>query len=217
MSAYDIVLEDDYPSEAGDPVTVPASGNAKTTLGISFDAYWYLNVDGIHITPGQSGNELRAKYRFLYDTAGMCVNGTGKLSKEHGGYYIFCPQSLIGVDLKNHHPEELGVGFEWQPFHDFEAMETVAVCKKGAEKSVLLQYKGKEIVIPELETFMKQRGHDAVFRITDTGEGLCKSVSGMSYEKLDIFAGDGEQARRDLYFPLINAFPNTNPLKVYLK
>jgi YD repeat-containing protein len=242
ISAYYIVGEDQY-SDAGGIVPVPASGNAKTTLlGQQKGSYWYLSKGGPKsgisgYVLGGTGDELKARYNFLYhglgrglgyteDKGGICVQGTGKLLDERGGHYIFCPQSLDYI-APGTNMEEAGVGFEWQPNemlqrvmgHEFD---TIAACVNDPLWSASSP---KTIVIPDLKNYMATHSDSdnngpTTFTVRDNGQGLCTKGDPEpynDYNTLDLFVGAGKFALDNHATPLINMFPKPAFVEVYLK
>jgi len=131
----------------------------------------------------------RARWDFLYDRAeGVCVQGTGKLNT---GEYISC---IADPDIPNE-----DVRFDWQLPEKVNRLEnsvipfeTVATC----DGIITL---GTEIVIPELESYLYERGADTTLKVVDTGEGLCTQDSD-NYNTLDLFVGEGKTALEVHYY-----------------
>jgi hypothetical protein len=118
----------------------------------------------------------RAVGDFLYDKAGLCMQGSGKLKEN--GLYISCTDPVENIPI---------VGFEWHTqINAVAALETVAICPQS---SLTPFRKGDVIEIPALRTHMQSKGKDEFFTVTDTGGGLCKANG--HAETLDIFLGEG--------------------------
>jgi len=166
--------------------------SAAEAAGVAWSKNW---VDGF---PAQYANE-----GLLYDYNYTCLQGSGKLDESGNGHYIACDTNHIWnnflPDNVSHLREDL-IGFRWAnesegsllaslvPFH------TVAVCDTSTLHGTI-----QLLDLPE-DSMNKLRDHgnpDAVFQVTDIGQGLCPKNSSDGNARVDIFTGEGKQAYLD--------------------
>ena len=218
VSAYYIPLEEQYGDDSAMwPIYAVAHGQPGCKVVLSTS---HKNGGNPYACEGDSEHTLKARWEFLYDRkvtvgsnprdgAGVCVQGTGKLKN---GEYISCvaPPNILDEDVR----------FDWQLpekvsilQNSVRPFDTVAVCynKSTGQESVLHPYMGKEIVIPELKSYLQDHHADTTLTITDTGEGLCTGQP----ETLDIFVGEGQDGL-NAYYEAIRP-PTPREVTVYLK
>ena len=187
MSAYYIPLESQYGEDSAMwPIYAVVHGDPGCKVVLSTS-----HKDGGNPYACESDTDKirRARWDFLYDRAeGVCVQGTGKLNT---GEYISC---IADPDIPNE-----DVRFDWQLPEKVNRLEnsvipfeTVATC----DGIITL---GTEIVIPELESYLYERGADTTLKVVDTGEGLCTQDSD-NYNTLDLFVGEGKTALEVHYY-----------------
>jgi hypothetical protein len=181
LSAYYTVLEADY---LGGKVPIKANTTKKQQIGAD-----YLLKGVLHAYTNYEQSAQTARSDFLYDQAGLCMQGSGKL--EENDLYISCTDPVGNIP---------NVGFEWHSRVDeVTALETVAICPRDH----LTPFRqGDVIQIPALKTYMQSKGKDEFFTVTDTGGGLCKT-DGHS-ETLDVYLGDGYNSTREDYYYVRN-------------
>jgi len=187
------------------PVPAPTWLEDKDTYLVRYDQVEAAAAAGVAWSknwaggwPAQYANEV-----LMYDYNYTCLQGSGKLDESGGGHYIACDTLYTWQgffhDDPDHTREDL-IGFRWAskaegslldslvPFH------TVAVCD-----SSILHGTIQVLDLPE-EAMFKLREHgnaDAIFRVTDVGQGLCPGNNKFGENLLDIFTGEGETAYRD--------------------
>jgi hypothetical protein len=158
---------------------------------------------------------MEANENFLFMGDSVCMQGGGRLSKEHGGHLISCSPSYNWTGLLPK-SQRGSVGFAWtsdQSLSGYQPFETVAACEWGQIA------KGDKLYVNNegFNTYLEKWGNSSGILIrTDTGGGLCKSEN-RNYFTLDLFVGEGKQAG-DAYLNLMNSqgvkFPQLVP--VYL-
>jgi RHS repeat-associated protein len=206
MSAYYIPTEDQYRKYGGAKVSIPAVVQRSIDIVGDPSITLYLSKTHRYDYESNTDNHRKAIWGFLYDTdQGICVQGTGKLDS---GEYISCtvPPGTPLIEYR----------FDWQLEekvntlqNSVKAFETVAVCNGVIPI-------GTEIVIPELASYLQHYGKDTTLTVIDTGEGLCKKISGEAYETLDLFVGEGLEGL-NAYYSLVRSYPKTNPVSVYYR
>ncbi len=121
-----------------------------------------------------------ARSDFLYDPAGVCTQGSGRLEN---GLHISC------VDVINNI-----TGFDWLPEVTIsnvinKPLEVVAICP--IETSTPFR-QGDIVEIPALKAHLQSFGKDEFLTVADTGGGLC-ATDGHS-DSLDVYIGVGQTA-----------------------
>jgi len=200
LSAYFTVLEKEY---YDNKIPVKANSTQRENTGGDF----LLNVYNKYTKFEKFAQTARKD--FLYDPSGLCVQGVGRLEN---GMYIACSDKPTWTDY--YHPDP-NVGFEWKYKDSSEAskflvpLESVAIC--NPENHPMTPFRiGDILEIPVLKKHMEKWGKDDLFKVTDTGGGLCKT--GIHSESIDIFMGEGYAAKDNHY----NAIQPIDDTTVYI-
>jgi hypothetical protein len=200
-SAYYLPYEGDYPPT--NEVPIPAAQVANY-LSKTQDGFFYHN----DIAMAQT-----AYGGFLYDSEGVCLQGSGQL---RNGRYISCV-APPGTPREN-------IKFDWTPLGRTENLvpfETVAVCSGGSIPHPTLDNAGNlQGETPELklegegvENYFRSRGKDNIVKVTDVGEGLCPGGNPWGQYLIDIYIGVGDAAFNAHYLDAVNA----GEMTVYIK
>ena len=193
MSAYYIADEDETRFSSG--VTPIPSDLSMQKFGS------YLSTKGPNYyfdhTSAQS-----AKEDFLFRSDSVCMQGTGRLSN---GWKISCTAVVDWNGLANDERRNRTndpIGFEWAQERELRPFNTVARCKFG-----VLQ-ENDELLIPELQSYLAEKGGEGLLKVTDTGGALCPTPT-KAFESLDLFIGEGEIGLNN-YIDFIGR-PSLNP------
>jgi RHS repeat-associated protein len=180
LSSYYTVYENQN-SYGGEKVAIRATlkNNVRSTNGEYLLKSTYLGFTN------NASEAQKAYSSFLYDPAGLCWQGSGKLEN---GLYISCVDEVTNI-----------TGFNWYPPEHMNRLsnplETVAIC--GI--SYLTPFRQGDILeIPAITALAQNNGKTGFFKVVDVGGNLCEAKDQygniVKRDTLDIYAGEGSSA-----------------------